>query len=133
MREFAQRAFAEVGVTLRFEGEGTDEVGVVDAVDLVRLSAARSGRDPDEGPVPADGEGAVLPGAVVLRVDPRYHRPTEVASLIGDPGKARERLGWQATVHFDELVADMVRCDLLDARSDELLRTCGFTVRNYKE
>ena len=69
----------------------------------------------------------------MLRIDPRYFRPTEVASLIGDATKARERLGWQPTVYFDELVAEMVRCDLVDARGDELLRTCGFTVRNYKE
>ena len=95
VREFVERAFAEIGVTLRWEGSAAEEAGVVDTVDLRRLTAARNGHLDD--PAPADGEGPVLPGSVVLRIDPRYYRPTEVESLIGDAAKARERLGWQPT------------------------------------
>jgi GDPmannose 4,6-dehydratase len=142
VRDFVLRAFTEVGIKVRFEGEGSEEVGVVDAVDLPRLSAARRGELAellDAGPAldtrPAliDGEGPVPPGSVVLRIDPRYFRPTEVESLIGDPSKARERLGWQATTTFEELVAEMVADDLVDARRDELLNSRGFAVRDFRE
>jgi len=75
----------------------------------------------------------VQPGAVVLRVDPRYYRPTEVESLIGDAAKARERLGWSPTVGFGDLVREMVADDLGQARRDELLKRRGFEVKDYKE
>jgi GDPmannose 4,6-dehydratase len=75
----------------------------------------------------------VQPGAVVLRIDPRYYRPTEVESLIGDATKARERLGWSPTVGFGDLVAEMVHDDLGQARRDELLKRRGFEVKDYKE
>ena len=131
VREFAERAFAEIGVRLRWEGSGAEETGVVDAVDLRRLSAARNGDGDD--PPPVDGEGPVLPGSVVVRVDPRYYRPTEVESLIGDAAKARERLGWQPLVSFADLVAEMVREDLAHACRDELLTRRGFRVKDYRE
>jgi len=146
VRDFVLRAFAEVGIKLRFEGEGVEEVGIVDAVDLPRLSAARRGdlaaevtpRDadvppPSPGPSLIDGEGPVPPGSVVLRIDPRYFRPTEVESLIGDPTKARERFGWQATTSFEELVRDMVADDLVDAHRDDLLNAQGYKVREFNE
>jgi GDPmannose 4,6-dehydratase len=149
VREFVLRAFAEVGIRLRFEGEGLEEVGVVDEVDLPRLSAARRGDlaadvAADGGaaaaagqagshPALIDGEGPVPPGSVVLRIDPRYFRPTEVESLVGDPTKARERLGWQATIPFDELVREMVADDLVAARRDDLLSAQGFAVREFRE
>jgi GDPmannose 4,6-dehydratase len=131
VREFAERAFAEIGVTLWWVGCAAGETGVVDTVDLRHLTAARNGHLDD--PAPADGEGPVLPGSVVLRVDPRYYRPTEVESLIGDAGKARERLGWQPLVGFAELVAEMVHDDLAEARRDELLKRRGFEVLDRKE
>ena len=149
VRDFVLRAFAEVGMALRFEGEGLEEVGVVDAVDLPRLSAARRGNLAAElaaasadapgaeraeaRPALIDGEGPVPPGSVVLRIDPRYFRPTEVESLVGDASKARERLGWQATTSFEELVCEMVADDLVEARRDDLLSTQGFAVRDYRE
>jgi GDPmannose 4,6-dehydratase len=131
VREFVEGAFAEIGVKLRWEGSGAEETGVVDTVDLRRLTAARSGHLDD--PAPADGEGPVLPGAVVLRIDPRYYRPTEVESLIGDATKARERLGWRPAVGFAELVTEMVHDDLAAARRDELLKRRGFEVKDFKE
>ena len=69
----------------------------------------------------------------LVRVDPRYYRPTEVESLIGDPSKARERLGWSPTVGFGDLVREMVHDDLGEARRDELLKRRGFEVKSYKE
>ena len=132
VRDFVLRAFAEVGVEVRFEGEGVEEVGIVDSVDLRQLTAARNGLDAD-APVIADGEGPVTPGSVVLRIDRRYFRPTEVESLVGDASKARERLGWEPTISFDELVHEMVWDDLTTARGDELLRTQGFRIREFRE
>jgi len=131
VREFVELAFAEIGVRLRWQGSGAEEAGIVDTVDLRRLTAARNGRGDD--PAPVDGEGPVQPGAVVLRVDPRYYRPTEVESLIGDATKARERLGWSPTVGFGELVREMVADDLGQARRDELNLRRGFDVKSYRE
>ncbi len=146
MREFVLAAFAEVGVRLVFKGEGTEEVGVVDAVDLERLTLARNGAEGRRGGgeeagagrrpaahVPIDGEGPIVPGAVVVRVDPRYFRPTEVASLLGDASKAREALGWEPQHTFAELVTEMVAHDLAEARRDDLLRAGGFVTRNFHE
>ena len=127
VRELAERAFAEVGIELRFEGAGLDETGVVGAVDEGRLAAARAGYGP------AGGDGPVRPGAVVVRVDPRYYRPTEVSSLIGDASKARERLGWEATISFADLVREMVAEDLAEARRDELCRRQGFSIKEFRE
>jgi len=131
VREFVTRAFAEIGVAMRFEGERADEVGVVDAVDADLLARARSGYGPgalDAGPVEP-----IAPGRVLVRVDPRYFRPTEVASLLGDATKAREVLGWTATIGFAELVREMVWEDLGEAQRDELCKTQGFAVRDFRE
>ena len=130
VREFVLRAFEEVGVTLRFDGTGRDEVGTVARVDPARLERARNGHG-SAGAVPGDD---VLRGdAVLVRVDPRYFRPTEVETLLGDAGKARERLGWQATTGLAELVREMVWDDLAEAQRDELLKREGFVVREFRE
>ncbi len=68
-----------------------------------------------------------------MRVDPRYFRPTEVASLVGDAAKARERLGWQPEIGFEQLVHDMVWEDVDQARKDELVRAGGFRVHQFRE
>jgi len=127
VREFAERAFAEVGVSLRWEGAAEAEAGVVDSVDAGLLATARDAYGP------APGDGPVRPGAAVVRVDPRYYRPTEVSSLIGDASKARERLGWEATISFAHLVREMVAEDLAEARRDELCRTQGFSIKKFRE
>ena len=134
VREFVELAFAEIGVTLRWEGSATEEAGVVDSVDAGRLAAARDGYGPAAAPTGSAAQGEpVLPGATLVRVDPRYYRPTEVESLIGDPRKARERLGWSATVGFGDLVREMVADDLGQARRDELNLRRGFDVKSYRE
>jgi GDPmannose 4,6-dehydratase len=131
VREFCRRAFAEAGITLAFIGEGADEVGVVDAVDPDLLGRARNSNGLVL--VPPERDERITPGHELVRVDHRYFRPTEVASLIGDASKARERLGWQPRIGFDELVHDMVWEDLDQARRDELVRTRGFRVHEYRE
>ena len=113
VREFVNAAAAELGLHLRWEGEGVDEVGYVERLDE-----------------PRDG---LAEGQAIVRVDPRYFRPTEVETLLGDPAKAKAKLGWQPRVGFSELVAEMVRADLEAAKRDELCRTEGFATFNYHE
>ena len=72
-------------------------------------------------------------GKVVVKVDPRYFRPTEVESLLGDPGKARRQLGWSATITFEQLVKDMVQGDLEHARRDALIAREGFKTYRHHE
>ena len=128
VREFVQRAFAEVGIEVAFAGADTDEIGTVSAVDSARLEECC-------GPLAGSrGTAAPLaPGDVVLRVDPRYFRPTEVSTLLGDPSRAKAVLGWSAVATFDELVTEMVREDLGHARRDGVLRAEGFSVREPRE
>ncbi len=131
VREFCQRAFAEVGAALEWRGEGPTEVGIVEGLDSHRLAKARNGYGPSTSG--DGGTGTLSPGTVVVRVDTRYYRPTEVATLVGDASKARRRLGWQPTVGLDELIQDMVWEDLAVAQRDELCRTQGFKVLQFKE
>ncbi|MGC3982217.1 MAG: GDP-mannose 4,6-dehydratase [Steroidobacteraceae bacterium] len=114
VREFITRSAAQLGITLRFEGEGVNEQAVVAAV---------SG---DKAP-------AVKPGDVLVKVDPRYFRPTEVETLLGDPTKAREKLGWVPEVKIEELISEMVAEDLDKARRHALLKKHGYEVTVGKE
>ena len=120
VRELCERAFAEVGIAVDFAGDGEDEVGVVSAVDAGLLAKARDRYGPPLGD--PQTHSALAPGSVVVRVDPRYFRPTEVASLIGDASKARERLGWSFTTSFEDMIHEMVWEDL--ARPGRT-RSCG--------
>ncbi|PTB21076.1 GDP-mannose 4,6-dehydratase [Trinickia symbiotica] len=113
VREFVQRAAAELGVTVRFEGKGVDEVGIVEHV------ASRDMR--------------MAPGDVIVRVDPRYFRPTEVETLLGDASKAHEKLGWKPRISFDALVREMVRADHQLARRDALVTLAGFKALEHHE
>ena len=103
VREMIVRAFAEVGISLEFRGEGAAERGVVEAVDGARFEEI-VGAPPGRG---------VRPGAEVVRVDPRYFRPTEVDLLIGDASKAARELGWRPQRTFHDLIGEMVRQDLV--------------------
>ena len=113
VREFVQRAAAELGITLAFSGEGLNELGTVAAVsgDKARCKV----------------------GDVVLRVDPRYFRPTEVQSLLGDPTKARQKLGWTPRTTLAELVHEMVDADYQSARRDDLVRQAGYRSFDHHE
>lgn len=106
VREFVSWSAQELGIALRFEGMGIEEVGIVDAV---------------------QGEHApeVKPGDVILRIDPRYFRPAEVETLLGDPSKAKERLGWEPEIKAREMCAEMVAEDLKAAKRHALLKAHG--------
>ncbi|WP_119306342.1 GDP-mannose 4,6-dehydratase [Cohaesibacter haloalkalitolerans] len=106
VREFINWTANELGISLRFEGEGLDEVGIVDDV--------KSGE-----PL------AVKPGDIVVRIDPRYFRPAEVETLLGDPAKAKEKLGWVPQITAQEMCAEMVAEDLKAAKRQALLREHG--------
>ncbi len=107
VRDLVVKAFAEAGIALGWRGSGDAETGVVTAV---------------------HGEARCRPGAVAVRVDPRYYRPAEVDSLCGDAAKARERLGWRPRVGFAELVREMVAADLQHARRELTLGEAGLAL-----
>jgi len=109
VRDFLLMAAAELGITLRFEGRGVDEKGVVERIE-------------------GDKAPGVKPGDVVVAVDPRYFRPAEVDTLLGDAGKARRKLGWKPEITVAELCAEMVASDLQEARGRALMRDHGYPV-----
>jgi GDPmannose 4,6-dehydratase len=109
VREFVKVAAKELGIKLRFEGVGINERAVVESV---------SG---DKAP-------AVKPGSVIVAVDARYFRPTEVETLLGDPTRAKEKLGWEPEISFEELVREMVTHDLEQAQRHALLKNHGYNV-----
>ncbi|MEC9220858.1 MAG: GDP-mannose 4,6-dehydratase [SAR324 cluster bacterium] len=104
IREFAERAFAEVGITLGWSGRGVDEVG----------------RD-------------TKTGNTVVSVDPTYFRPTEVDLLIGDATKARKKLGWKPTLDLQQMIEEMIASDLEEARKDQHLQSGGFKTNGVNE
>ena len=119
VREFVRMAFAQVGVTVEFKGQGVDEVGIA-----AEVSADARYRDLREH---------VKPGDVLVRVDPRYFRPTEVDLLVGDASKARRELGWEPEYTLEQLVEEMVNSDLKEAKKERFLKENGFTIKNYFE
>lgn len=112
VRDFVNAAAGELGVTLDWQGSGVDEIAVV------------------SNPGPST---ALKPGQVVVKVDPRYFRPTEVETLLGDPTQAHEKLGWKPTTTFAELVSEMMREDLKSAKRDSLVKNHGFQAYDYHE
>jgi len=117
VRQMVETAATELGIKLRWEGKGADEVGIIDSVIVGR--GAR--------------ETALEPGKIVVNIDPRYFRPAEVETLLGDPTKAKEKLGWEPKVTFEELVSEMVRVDLDAAQRDELVKEHGYQTFDYHE
>jgi GDPmannose 4,6-dehydratase len=131
VRELVERAFAEVGLFIVFRGSGVGEVAMLDTIDDQLLEKARNGygRAPDR----EDCCEPLAPGRVLARVDPRYFRPTEVATLLGDASKARTRLGWEPTIGFEQLVHEMVWQDVEMAQRTGLLTSEGFPVTEPQE
>ncbi len=119
VREFVRKAFAQVGVTIEFTGKGLDEKGIA-----AEVSKDEKYRDLTEH---------VKPGDILVRVDPRYFRPTEVDILIGDATKAKEELGWQPEYTLDRMIEEMVNSDLKEAKKERFLKQNGFEVKNYFE
>jgi GDPmannose 4,6-dehydratase len=120
VREFVEAAASELGITLRWKGEGVDEVGIVKSFENKSRVTSHQSRSPSEGDV-------------IVRVDPRYFRPTEVESLLGDASKARKTLGWFPKITFHELVAEMAREDIKSAERDVVVKKHGYSVFNYHE
>lgn len=104
VRDFCEKAFKEAGITLRFEGAGEEEKGI-----------------------------DIITGNIVIAVEPRYYRPTEVETLLGDPSHAEQKLGWKRKISFVNLVKEMVRHDMKEASRELHLKNGGFEVRNDSE
>jgi len=119
VREFVKRAFLEAGIELEWRGSGVEEVGIVAGIN----------KDPGR----SNSELRPKTGDEVVCIDPSYFRPTEVDYLLGDPSKARSKLGWEPIVSFDELVKMMVREDLKEAERDQLCQSEGFQTFNQFE
>lgn len=105
IRDFVRMSFAEVGITLRFEGEAENEVGIVESIDEAKYSAA-------VGNEIAISRISKLANKPVIKVDPKYYRPTEVDLLIGDPSKSKTQLGWNPEYDVAALCSEMVQSDL---------------------
>ncbi|TDP88525.1 GDPmannose 4,6-dehydratase [Aquabacterium commune] len=122
VRQFVEFAAKELGVTVSFEGEGEAEVGRVTKIEPITN---------------AKGEAEILAkcqvGDVIVKVDPRYYRPTEVETLLGDPSKAKAKLGWTPKTTLAELVKEMVISDYTSAKRDNLVKQAGFQAYDYHE
>ena len=114
VREFVTLSAREAGIELEFSGDGVDEIATVSAVDLTKAPATKV-------------------GDVIVRVDPRYFRPAEVETLLGDPSKAKEKLGWVPEITVEEMCAEMVAHDVEVARQHALLRKHGHKVSFSRE
>ena len=128
VREFVEQAAGELGITLCWEGEGVDEIGIVDSFDDRQSSSALYDDSDEKLKIKGPKEGDVI-----IRIDPRYFRPTEVESLLGDPSKAKNELGWEPKISFEELVKEMVLADMEEAKRDKLVEKHGFKSFNYHE
>ena len=114
VRDFVNAAARELGVAMRWEGEGVNETGIVEKVE-------------------SSADLKLKPGQTIVRVDPRYFRPAEVETLLGDPTKAKQKLGWTPKIKFSELVAEMMCEDLKEAKRDQLSRSHGYSTYSYHE
>lgn len=113
VRDFVRKAFAQLGITIAFEGRGVDEKGIV-------AHCSHESYQLDEG-------------KEVVRIDPRYYRPTEVELLIGDATKAKEQLGWKPRYDLEALIEDMMRSDIKLMEKEKMIRDAGMSTFNYYE
>jgi GDPmannose 4,6-dehydratase len=116
VRNFVDAAAATIGLTLQWEGSGVDEIGYV-----------KSARECN-GVTPK-----VKPGQTIVRVDPRYFRPTEVETLLGDASKAHAKLGWKSSTTFEQLVSEMMASDLEEVGKYVLVNQNGYNVHVRSE
>ena len=114
VREFIVRSAKQLGITLRFEGASENEKAIVASID-------------------GDKAPALKVGDVIVQIDPRYYRPTEVETLLGDPTKAKEKLGWVPEITLDQMIVEMVANDLDQAKQHALLSKHGYSVAVGKE
>ena len=114
VREFIVKAAQQLGIALRFEGKAEQEKAIVQSIN-------------------GDLAPALKVGDIIVQIDPRYYRPTEVETLLGDPSKAKEKLGWVPEITLDQMIAEMVSHDLDQAKQHALLQKHGFQVAVGKE
>lgn len=114
VREFVEKSFGQIGISLAWKGDGVNETGLVQQVDKSKCPSVEK-------------------GDVLVRIDPGYFRPTEVDILLGDPAKAKKDLNWAPTISFDELIGIMVAEDIKQAEKDQLCNSAGFQTYNYSE
>jgi len=140
VREFVELAAAELGIKLRWEGTGVDEVGVVDSVDVEKYEQITNNQYTNQptqhSAQPIQNSTFNIQNLIdtpIIHVDPRYFRPTEVDILLGDPSKAKENLGWQPKTSFKELVSVMIKSDLYEQQKDVHLKNGGFEIKNFYE
>ena len=129
VRDFVRMSFAEVGIVLRFEGQGIREVGVIDSIDQEKHQGIIN---PNKEERKSNIESLLI-GQVVLAVDPKYFRPTEVDLLIGDPTKANTKLGWLPEHDLSSLVREMMQSDVTLMKKDQYLKDGGYGTLNYFE
>ncbi|WP_131536238.1 GDP-mannose 4,6-dehydratase [Pedobacter nototheniae] len=121
VREFVRMSFAELGIEIEFSGKDEHEKGVI--IDVDEELAHKLGVKTE----------FLKPGMTIVRVDPKYFRPTEVDLLLGDPTKSKTQLGWQPKYDLQALVKDMAHADLQLMKKDEYLKKGGFKTLNYFE
>lgn len=117
VREFVELAFKEIGVEIEWNGKGIQECGIVRAINQKNFQNVNSMQE----------------GDMVVKIDPKYFRPTEVDTLLGDPSKAKEKLGWQPKISFQQMVSQMVIEDLKEAEKDQLCQESGFRIMDFKD
>lgn len=125
VRDFVNEAAKGIGLSLRWEGSGVDEKGIVDGIDIDVFNSLHS--------TAKSFVNNLTEGDVIVEVDPRYFRPTEVETLLGDPAQAKEKLGWTPKISFEEMVVEMVREDFILASKDKVCQDNGFKVCDYNE
>jgi GDPmannose 4,6-dehydratase len=114
VRQFIVWSAAELGIELDFKGSGTEEVARVKQIK-------------------GDAAPALKIGDTLMKIDPRYFRPTEVETLLGDPSKAKNKLGWQPEINVEEMIKEMVASDLLEAKRNALLKSHGYQINMSQE
>lgn len=125
VRDFVNEAAKGIGLTLRWEGSGVEEKGIVAGVDLDIFNSLHL--------TAKSFVNSLTEGDVIVEVDPRYFRPTEVETLLGDPVKAKDELGWVPKISFEEMVVEMVREDFVLASKDKICQDNGFKVCDHNE
>ena len=121
VRDFVKMSFAELGIEIEFSGRDEHEKGVIIDIDETKIESLKLKAK------------SLMQGTTVVKIDPKYFRPTEVDLLIGDPTKSNTKLGWKPKYDLSALVKDMVLSDLQLMKKDEYLKKGGFTVLNYFE
>jgi len=121
VRDFVKFAFAYAGINLRFEGDGVDEIGIIDSFDEAKAKELKLDLS------------HLSVGQTVVGVDPRYFRPTEVDLLLGNPSKAENKLGWNREYNLQDLVNDMMESDIKLMTKDTYLKEGGYQIMSYFE